>query len=242
MGETSSLLGSLDFSAIWKYREALLWGMWTTVWLTVVAYTLSIPIGLLLALGRLRGGRLVALPIIAFVDIMRFTPLLVQAIWVHFALPVVTGYSMTATQSGLVALTLHVSAYVCNILRSGILAIPKGQWEGARSLGLRPRLVFTKVILPQVWPIVLPPLANTAVSCFKLTAIIGILAINDMMKVVNRINNIVFRPVELYTSAALAYLAVGLLITAAALLIERRFGKVRAARALKPVVLEGAGL
>lgn len=218
------LFSDLDFSAVWKYREPLLWGLFTTIWLTVAAYLVAIPAGLILALGRLKGGLAVNLPIMAFVDLMRFTPLLVQAVWIHFALPVATGASMSATQSALLALTLHVSAYVCDVMRAGITAIPPGQWEAARALGLNNRQVFMDVILPQVWPLVLPPLANVAVSTFKLTAILGILAIDDLMKVTNRINNLVFRPIELYTSAALAYLAVGLVLAGIAALIERRYG------------------
>lgn len=214
----------LDFSAVWRFRWPLLAGLWTTIWLSVAAFLLAIPSGLLLALGRLKGGWLVNLPIMAFVDLMRFTPILVQAVWIHFALPVITGTSMTATQSALLALTLHVSAYICDVMRAGITAVPKGQWEAARALGLSNRQVFFDVVLPQVWPLVLPPLANVAVSTFKLTAILGILAIDDLMKVTNRVNNIVFRPIELYTSAALAYLAVGLVLASLAALVERRYG------------------
>ena len=160
----------------------------------------------------------------AFVDLMRFTPILVQAVWIHFALPVMTGASMSATQSGLLALTLHVSAYICDVMRSGITAIPRGQWEAARALGLKGPQTFFKVILPQVWPLILPALANVAVSTFKLTAILGILAIDDLMKVANRINNIVFRPIEIYSSVALIYLLCGLLLTALASYIEQRYG------------------
>lgn len=218
---------ALDFSALVKYSEPLAWGLLTTLWMAAVAFVLAIPGGLLLAFGRLRGGWLVNLPVMAFVDLMRFTPLLVQAVWIHFALPVLTGASMSATQSGLLALTLHVSAYVCDIMRAGITAIPPGQWEAATALGLRRRPAFLKVILPQVWPLVLPALANVAVSTFKLTAILGILAIDDLMKVTNRINNIVFRPVEIYTSVALIYLACGLVLTAVATWVERRYGTER---------------
>lgn len=218
------LFADLDFSAVWRFRMPLLEGMLTTIWLSVVAFALAVPSGLLLALGRLNGGPLVNLPIMAFVDLMRFTPLLVQAVWIHFALPALTGASMTATQSALLALTLHVSAYVCDVMRAGITAIPKGQWEAAGALGLNRRQVFVDVIVPQIWPLVLPPLANVAVSTFKLTAILGILAVDDLMKVTNRVNNLVFRPIELYTSAALAYLAVGLVLAGIAAMVERRYG------------------
>ncbi len=81
------LLASLDFSAVWKYREPLLWGLFTTLWMACAAFVMAVPAGLLLALGRLKGGWLVGLPILAFVDLMRFTPLLVQAIWIHSRCP-----------------------------------------------------------------------------------------------------------------------------------------------------------
>jgi polar amino acid transport system permease protein len=220
-------LTNLDFSAFWEYRVTLLWGLFTTVWMGAAAFVMAVPMGIVLALGRLRSGWsgwLLRLPIMGFVDIVRFTPLLVQAVWIHFALPALTGYSTSATVSGLVALTLHVSAYVSEIMRAGILGIPRGQWEAARALGLRPRSVFGKVILPQVWPLVLPPLANVAVATIKLTAILSILAINDLMKVANRINTFEFRPLEIFTAVALVYLMLGLLLTWAASRIERRFG------------------
>jgi polar amino acid transport system permease protein len=220
-------LTNLDFSPLWQYRTTLLWGLFTTLWLGTVAFILAVPAGVLLALGRMRTGWvgwLLRIPIVIFVDVIRFTPLLVQAVWIHFALPALTGYSTSATVSGLVALTLHVSAYVSEIMRAGIGAIPRGQWEAARALGLRPRSVFRKVILPQVWPLVLPPLANVAVAAFKLTAILSILAIDDLMKVASRINTASFRPLEIFTGVAVVYLLLGLVLAWITRRIERRFG------------------
>ncbi len=220
-------LTNLDFTPLWEYRVTLLWGLFTTLWMGVAAFALAVPGGVLLALGRMgRGwwGWALRLPIMAFVDVVRFTPLLVQAVWIHFALPALTGYSMSATTSGLIALTLHVSAYVSEIMRAGILAVPRGQWEAARALGLRPASVFRKVILPQVWPLVLPPLANVSVATFKLTAILSILAIDDLMKVASRINTFEFRPLEIFTGVAAVYLVLGLVLAWIAQRVERRFG------------------
>lgn len=220
-------LTNLDFAPLWEYRSTLLWGLLTTLWMGIAAFILAVPTGIVLALGRLRTGWigwLLRIPIMALVDVVRFTPLLVQAVWIHFALPAVTGYSTSATTSGLVALTLHVSAYVSEIMRGGIIAVPKGQWEAARALGLRPRPVFRKVILPQVWPLVMPPLANVAVATFKLTAILSILAVDDLMKVANRINTFEFRPLEIFSLVAVVYLLLGLVLSWMAQRVERRFG------------------
>jgi polar amino acid transport system permease protein len=242
-------LTNLDFAPLWEYRATLFWGLLTTLWMGISAFVLAVPAGILLALGRLRtgwSGWALRVPVMAFVDVVRFTPLLVQAVWIHFALPAVTGYSMSATTSGLLALTLHVSAYVSEIMRAGIIAVPRGQWEAARALGLRPRSVFRKVILPQVWPLVMPPLANVAVATFKLTAILSILAINDLMKVANRINTFEFKPLEIFTAVAVVYLLIGLVLTWVARRIERRFGAGRvrvpmavAAPTLAPIPVGG---
>ena len=227
---------NLDFSWALKYSIPLMWGLWTTLWLGVAAFVIAVPSGLLLALGRLYGGWYLRWPILAFVDVVRFTPLLVQAVWIHFALPAVTGQSLSANQSGLIALALHVSAYICEILRAGIVAIPKGQWEAARALGLRPRQIFAKVILPQVWPLVLPPLANVSVATFKLTAILGIIAVTDLTKAANRINTFIFRPLEVFTVIALVYLAIGLVLAWIAWRVEQRYGAARRGR-LAPTII-----
>ena len=217
------LLVDIDFSPIWQYRIPLLWGLFNSVWMFIVAFILSIPIGLILVFGRLKFGVVVRFIVVAFVDFVRFTPLLVQAVWIHFALPALTGVNTSATQSGLIVLTLHVSAYVCEVLRSGIAIIPKGQYDAAQALGMNSRLMFFKVILPQLWPLILPPLANVAVAAFKLTAILGILAINDLMKVANRVNNLIFRPVEVFTTAALMYLFMGFLLIALVAYLEKKY-------------------
>jgi polar amino acid transport system permease protein len=242
-------LTNLDFAPLWEYRTTLLWGLLTTLWMGFAAFVLAVPGGTILALGRMRSGLLgwvLRIPIVAFVDVVRFTPLIVQAVWIHFALPALTGYSMSATTSGLIALTLHVSAYVSEIMRAGILAVPRGQWEAADALGLRPASVFRKVILPQVWPLVLPPLANVSVATFKLTAILSILAIDDLMKVASRINTFEFRPLEIFTGVAVIYLVLGLLLAWVARRIERHFGMSRirvpmapAAPALAPIPAGG---
>ena len=144
------LFVDIDFSPIWQYRKPLLWGLFNSLWMFIVAFVLSVPIGLVLVFGRLKCGAIIKVIVVSFVDFMRFTPLLVQAVWIHFALPAVTGVNTSATQSGLIVLTLHVSAYVCEVLRSGIAIIPKGQYDAARSLGMTNRLMFFKVILPQL--------------------------------------------------------------------------------------------
>jgi polar amino acid transport system permease protein len=142
--------------------------------------------------------------------------------WVHFALPFLTGVSTTPVQSGLIGLTLNAAANFAEIIRGGVNAIPREQWEAARAVGLRRPLVWRLVILPQVIRVVLPTLVNMTISIFKGTTIISILSVGELLQVVNRISNYTFKAVEIFTFAALVYLFVGLLLDAIARRIERR--------------------
>jgi polar amino acid transport system permease protein len=157
-----------------------------------------------------------------FVEFWRSTPLLVQAIWMHFAVPGITGIATSPFQSALLALVFNVSAYCSEIIRAGIMGVGKGQFEAARALGLRPTLCWRLVILPQALRLVLPPLVGTIISIFKATAILSILAINDLIRAASRVSSYTFQPVEIYTTAALLAFAVGLAITVAGHRLEMR--------------------
>jgi polar amino acid transport system permease protein len=106
-----------------------------------------------------------------------------------------------------------VSAYCSEIIRAGILGVPKGQFEAARALGLPAWVTWWKVIRPQAMRIIIPPLTGTIISIFKATAILSILAINDLMRAAARISSYTIRPLEIYTTAAVLALLTGLVIT-----------------------------
>lgn len=213
----------VDLAVIWRYLPALLTGLWTNILLTVIGFLGGgVVLGTLLALANLAKLRLIRWPAFAFVELWRSTPLLVQAIWMHFAFPVVTGISTTPFQSAVLALVFNVAAYCSEIIRAGILGVPRGQFEAAQALGLHTVLLWRKVVLPQAMRIVIPPMVGTTISIFKATAILQVLAINDLMRAASRISSNTFKPVEIYTTAAfLAFLA-GLLITLAGAWLEAR--------------------
>jgi polar amino acid transport system permease protein len=182
-------------------------------------------LGTLLALANMSPSKLIRWPAFAFVEFWRSTPLLVQAVWMHFAFPVLTGTSTTPFQSALLALVFNVSAYCSEIIRAGILGVPQGQFEAARALGLHPVLMWRKVVMPQAMRLVIPPLIGTVISIFKATAILQVLAINDLMRSASRISAYTYQPVEIYTTAAFLAFITGLLITLAGGRIEARFRK-----------------
>lgn len=216
------LVGSLDFSVAWEYREVLFRGLRLTIWITMIATALGLLIGTLLAILSQSPVAVLRWLVVAYVEIWRNTPLLVQLIWIHFALPMLTGITTTAFQSGVITMTLQASAYFTEIVRAGIEAIHKGQWEAANALGIPAWTRWTRVILPQAARIVIPPLANLAISLFKATAILSILSISELMTVTTRISNIAFKPIELFTVTAVIYFVVGYAMSRATLRLERR--------------------
>ena len=219
-----SVFTEFDFEVISKYLPALLKGLTNNILLTVFGFLAGgIILAIPLALATLSKYRIIRWPTIVFVEFWRSTPLLVQAIWMHFAFPVMTGLQTSPFQSALIALVLNVSAYCCEIFRAGILGVPKGQFEASFSLGMTKTYTWLKVIFPQALKIVIPPLIGTIISIFKATAILSVLAINDVMRAAQRISSYTFKPVEVYTTAAFLAFFVGLMITFAGQAIEQKY-------------------
>ena len=216
-------LATLDFSVPWKYRWQLLHGLGISFFLMLVSSAAGLALGVVLAITSRTKYAVFRWIIHAYVEFFRNTPLLVQLIWIHFVLPLLTGINTTPLVSGVLALTLNVTAYFSEIARAGINSVGKGQWEGAQALGLHAIPTWLRVILPQALRVMIPPLANMVINIFKATAILSILAIDDLMRVATRISNITFKPVEMITAAALLYLILGSLLAFGADWIERKY-------------------
>jgi His/Glu/Gln/Arg/opine family amino acid ABC transporter permease subunit len=215
----------LDFGIVLKYWRPLTIAAGTTLLITLGAFA----VGLLLGVGL---AVLLALPIgplryviNAYIEIWRNTPLIVQLFWIHFGLPVVTGISTTALESGSLALTLQSSAYLADIARAGIQAVPRGQWDAASALALPARTKWFEVILPQALKIMIPPLGNLAVSFLNGSALLGVLSVGELMTVSAKISDYTSRPVEIMTVTALLYLAMNLLTTYLTGRLERFTGR-----------------
>lgn len=205
-----SQIRALDFGIVLKYWRPLAIAAGLTILITLSALALGLLLGVCLAiLLELRIGPL-RYVINAYIEIWRNTPLIVQLFWIHFGLPVVTGISTTALESGLLALTLQSSAYLADIARAGIQAVPRGQWDATNALGLPARTKWFEVILPQALKIMIPPLGNLAVSFLNGSALLGVLSVGELMTVSAKISDYTSRPVEIMTLTALLYLAMNL--------------------------------
>jgi polar amino acid transport system permease protein len=215
----------LDFGIVLKYWRPLTIAAGTTLLITLGAFAVGLLLGVGLAiLLELRIGPL-RYVINAYIEIWRNTPLIVQLFWIHFGLPVVTGISTTALESGSLALTLQSSAYLADIARAGIQAVPRGQWDAASALALPARTKWFEVILPQALKIMIPPLGNLAVSFLNGSALLGVLSVGELMTVSAKISDYTSRPVEIMTVTALLYLAMNLLTTYLTGRLERFTGR-----------------
>lgn len=202
-------IATLDFGVIWEYRVAFAIGLLKTLSLTGIAVALGVLAGFILAAAYQAPSSLLRWASIIYVEVLRNTPLVVQLFWIHFALPQLTGISTTAFQSGLIAMTLQSSAYLADVARSGIQAIPKGQWEAAAALGLPAWSRWIEVALPQAIKIVIPPLANIAIGYFKASAMLVLLGVGELMTVAGQVANYSFKPIETFTFVGLIYLVLG---------------------------------
>ncbi len=198
----------------------LIMGARYTVALAVVGQAIGAALGLLLALLRISKLKILRLPAIAYIDLFRGTPLIMQALILYTALPAF-GLRLDAIPTGMLVLGLNTAAYDAEILRAGIESIHKGQMEAARSLGMNYLQAMRYVILPQTLRRVLPPLTNDFIILLKDTAILSIMAVPELLRVAKEWVGWKARFTG-YTGAALVYLAMTLPLTRLVAWMERR--------------------
>jgi arginine/lysine/histidine transport system permease protein len=190
---------------LWEYRDPLLAGVGMTIILSVLAMLISMVVGLVACVGVMARRRWIRAPSRLFVEFGRNTPIIVQIIWVHYALPDIIGLKFTPFISALIALTLQTSGYLAEEYRGGIEGIDHGQTEAARSLGLTRRQVMRFIVLPQAVVRIIPGLLNQFVTCFKSTSIVSVIAVPDLMYVAGLIVSETFVAMPMYTFTALLY-------------------------------------
>ena len=141
-----------------------------------------------------------------YIDIWRSTPLLVQLIWVFYALPILVRHSMTPLLAGVVTMAFHVSAYLAEIYRAGILSIAQGQRQAGLSLGMTPFQVMRRVVLPQAVTRMLPPIGSQFISLFKDSALVSLITLQELMWQAQSLAAFTMRPLEILTAAAVIYM------------------------------------
>jgi polar amino acid transport system permease protein len=212
----------LDLPFLIGILPAMMEGLAVTVEATLGGYAIALAVGLALVLGRRSAVAPVRVACGLYIDFMRCTPLLVQLYFAFYVLPS-AGIRFDALTTGILVLGLHIGAYVAEIYRAGIDAVPIGQWEAARSLGLAPLPVWSRVILPQALPPMVPPLGNVLIGLFKETPLLAAITVIDVFGAANSIAGLTYRYTEPYTAAALILLAVSLVVAVLVRRMEHRF-------------------
>jgi polar amino acid transport system permease protein len=190
-----------------SFLPPLLEGAWITIMVSVVAYVLALIFGLIFGLARLAQFWPVRWAAAAYVQFFRGTPLLLQLFFIYYVLPY-AGIVLTPFASGVMGLTINYSAYMAEVFRSGIQAIPRGQWVAARSLGMSRRLLMRRIILPQAIRIVIPALGNFFVSIFKDSALVSVITMRDLMFSGELLASATFKHFEIFTMVAIIYFVI----------------------------------
>jgi polar amino acid transport system permease protein len=213
----------LNFYFVWKYFPRLEWGLLLSLELALAGIAIGIVIGLPLALLLTSRGRAVRGAITAYVEFIRNTPLLLLVYLVFYGVPSIGGFAYDATTSFVLTIGVYAGAYLVEVFRAGLAAIPKGLVDAGRAIGLTPRQQVIYVILPTMFRIVLPSLSNAFISLFKDTSLASVIAVPELQFGANWIYTNTFRIVEVYAVVTPMYLATGYLLLFGLRLVERRY-------------------
>jgi His/Glu/Gln/Arg/opine family amino acid ABC transporter permease subunit len=197
-------------------------GVALTAVMAVSSLFLGLPLGLALALARVQPRRLLAAPAAAYVEIMRGTPLLVQILFVYFVLPI-AGVNLSAYASGILALTLNAAAYISEVIRAGIMSIEAGQMEAARALGMSYWQAMRRIILPQTFRRVVPPLTNEGIALLKDSSLVSVIGLTELARTGQELASRYAAPLTIWPLVALLYLALTFPLTRVAEYLERRW-------------------
>jgi His/Glu/Gln/Arg/opine family amino acid ABC transporter permease subunit len=216
------------WQVVGEYKDWLWTGVQLTLEVAAVSMALAMVFGLPLALMRMSGSWPMRSVAAVYISVFRAIPPLVFILWMYYGVTLVTGLNLPAFWSGVICLTMQYAAWLAEIYRSGLQAIDKGQQEAALSTGLTRTRAFIKVVWPQAWRIIIPPLANNFVGVIKDSSLVGIIGVGELMRQSQIAVSLTFRPFELYTAAMGIYIVLTFAVAQIASLLEHR-----AARSLR---------
>ncbi len=196
----------LDFGWLVEALGAIARGAATTLLLTAVTTVAGTVLSILGAAGRRSRSRLLRRAITVYVEVVRNTPFLVQLFFIYFGLPAL-GIRLDPIVSAMLAMTLNMAAYTTEIVGAGLDAVPSGQSEAALALGLRPRQVFVKIVLPQALRVIFPALTSQIIIMMLESAVVSQIAVRELTYEADMLSARTFRAFETYLVITLVYLA-----------------------------------
>jgi His/Glu/Gln/Arg/opine family amino acid ABC transporter permease subunit len=195
-----------NFIPVFDAMPSLLRGVVVTLEITGLSLLLAVILGLIAGQLRLSRSRWIRLPVTVYIDFFRTTPMLVQLVWIFYVVPIVMGIKATAFQSGVIALSLNYAAFFAEIFRAGVTSISYGQTYAGAALGMTNFQIMRRIIYPQVFRRMLPPLGSMTVSLLKDSSLVSVIGIADLMHAGQNVIAWTFRSIEAMTVVAFLYL------------------------------------
>ena len=194
-----------DFSPVFADFGLLAQGMANTLRVTLLALGFGIPLGFVLSLGRLSRLRALAIPAGMVIEFFRTTPPLVQLFWFFFALPILIDVRMTPYVAAVATFSVQSSAFFAEVFRGGIVSVERGQWEGAGALGMTHWQTMRRIVVPQAVKRMIPAFLERSIELLKTTTLVSAVAYADLLFQANQLAQQTYRPLEVYTIAAMMY-------------------------------------
>lgn len=216
------MIGSMSYEQLIDLLKQLLEGTKLTVAVFFITLVFSLPLGLLMAVGRMSRFKIISKPIEWLIIVLRGTPLILQIIIVYFGPYYMFGLNYDRFVAANVAFSINYAAYFAEIYRGGILSIPNGQYEAGRVLGLSKAQIFFTVIMPQVIKKILPPISNEVITLIKDTALVQTIGIRELFRVAQTSSSALALTTPLFV-AGLLYLLMNYVISKLFAYIEKRF-------------------
>ncbi|MCZ4351693.1 amino acid ABC transporter permease [Roseovarius aestuarii] len=211
-----------DFSVITQ-NWPLFWnGLLVTLFYSAISISAGLAIGLVIGLMQLTGSKFLAAVGRVYVEIFRNIPLLVILLWIYYAFPIFAGLSITKFWAGFAGLSLYAAAFYAEILRAGVQSIDPGQTDATTALGMTYSQRMRRVILPQAFRRMIPPLAGQSIIQIKNTTLMSMITVPDILYQASYVSSFTYRPMEVYTFVGIMFLVLLVPLT----LVSRRLEKI----------------
>lgn len=207
-----------DFSIVLRHRWVFIHGALISLKVTFFVILFGTAAGLLFGLARSSKRRLLSIPAGVFVEVFLALPILVLLIWIYFCGPILFGVNLSGFWTAVLALSLTLTAFVAEIVRSSLHAVPNGHSDAARGLGMTGVQAMRYVVLPQALRVMIPPLASMYIDTLKMSSLASVIAVYELLHSAQNLIMSSYQPLEVYTAVAVIYLV---LILPFALLTRR---------------------
>jgi polar amino acid transport system permease protein len=211
-----------DWGVISPSLPLLLQGLLLTIEISAIVIALSTVLGFPLAVARMSRHEIIRWPAQSYIEVFRCTPLLVQLLWVFYALPALLGITIPAVPSVCIALTANMTAFMAEIYRAGMQSVPVEQIEAAEMLRLNRYQILRNIVVPQAFRQQIPTILSLDISLFKDTSLVSALGVAELTFQGNILASQTYRPIEVFTTVALIYFVIAFPLTIITSMIEAK--------------------